>query len=109
MSLDWQPGKERCPVMPDTLKAGRILLVFYQFKQLMGAATQWFLSLLGLPDRCGGGGHEEQGPKNPPPGAPSDSPTCPPKPRPSSPMAPSAAGRTRRRWPSAASPKARPS
>jgi hypothetical protein len=25
-------------------------LVFYQFKQLMGAATQWFLSLLGFYD-----------------------------------------------------------
>src|SRR5262249_58768334 len=60
-------------------------LVFYQFKQLMGAATQWFLSLLGFSDTFWGRGHCEQGPQNSPPGAPSDSPTRPPQAAPSSP------------------------
>src|SRR2546428_9136721 len=39
------------PLVRSTTRSGLVMiLVFYQFKQLMGAATQWFLSLLGFYD-----------------------------------------------------------
>jgi len=44
------------PARPE-IHMGFPLLVFYQFKQLMGAATQWFLLLLGFSDTFWGRGH----------------------------------------------------
>ena len=44
-------GKRNCRVaVLERFKEAYVTLVFYQFKQLMGAATQWFLSLLGFYD-----------------------------------------------------------